>query len=166
VSAAPAEPGSSPRGGGRLVGLLEHQVSRFAVIGVVNTLFAFGVFAAMNATLGVWFHYLVALVAAHVVSILEAYVMQRLFVFRVRGRWWRELARFSSVYAVALAVNLVALPFLVEVVHLPVLPAQGIVMLATACGTFVVHRSFTFRRKASRTVVPGPATRAGASAAD
>jgi putative flippase GtrA len=59
-------------------------------------------------------------------------VLQRWLVFRVSGRWWRDLARFWSVYLVALAVNMLALPLLVELVHLPVLPAEAIVMLGTA----------------------------------
>jgi hypothetical protein len=67
-------------------------------------------------------------------------------VFRVSGRWWRDLARFWSVYLVALAINLVALPLLVEIAHVSVLPAQAIVMLGVAMGTFVAHRRFTFRR--------------------
>jgi len=39
-----------------------------------------------------------------------------------------------------------ALPLLVELAHLSVLPAEAIVMLGTALATFVAHRSFTFRR--------------------
>jgi putative flippase GtrA len=130
----------------RLVALLDTQVVRFALVGVLNTAFAFVVFAALQITLGDRLHYMVILVVATIVGILEAYVMQRWLVFRVSGRWWRELVRFSSVYGVALGVNAVALPLLVEVFHVPVLPAQAIVMLATALGTFVVHRAFTFRR--------------------
>jgi len=130
----------------RLLGALDHQVARFAMVGVVNSAFSFGVFAGLQLTLGKHVHYLVVLAISHVVSVLEAYVLQRWLVFRVRGRWWRDLARFWSVYLVALVVNAAALPFLVEVAHMAVLPAQAIIMLCTALGTFLVHRSFTFRR--------------------
>ena len=127
-------------------GVLDHQVLRFAMVGGVNTVFGFVVFAGLQLTIGTHVHYLVILLIAHVVSVLEAYVLQRWLVFRVSGRWWRDLARFWSVYLVALAINLVALPLLVEIVHLSVLPAQTIVMLGVALGTFVAHRSFSFRR--------------------
>lgn len=116
------------------------------MVGAVNTVFGFGVFAGLQLTIGTHVHYLVILLIAHVVSVLEAYVLQRWLVFRVSGRWWRDLARFWSVYLVALAINLVALPLLVEIAHVSVLPAQAIVMLGVAMGTFVAHRSFTFRR--------------------
>jgi putative flippase GtrA len=119
---------------------------RFAMVGVVNSVFAFGVFAGLQLTIGAHVHYLVILLISHVVSVLEAYVLQRRFVFRVSGRWWRDLARFWSVYLAALAINLVALPLLVEFAHVSVLPAQALVMLGVALGTFVAHRTFTFRR--------------------
>ncbi|NYI57582.1 GtrA family protein [Cellulomonas soli] len=135
--------------------LLESQLVRFVAVGVVNSAFGFGLFALLQLTLGHVVHYLVILTVAQVVSILEAYVLQRWLVFRVRGRWWRELVRFSSVYAVSFAINLVVLPLLVEVAHLPVLLSQAMVMVGTALGSFVAHRSFTFRRPAVATDVPG-----------
>jgi putative flippase GtrA len=126
-------------------GLLDRQVARFAMVGVVNTVFAFALFAGLQLTIGGRVHYLVVLVMSHIVSVLEAYVLQRWLVFRVSGRWWRDLARFWSVYLVALAVNLVALPLLVEIGHIPVLPAQAMVMAGVALGSYVAHRAFTFR---------------------
>ena len=125
------------------------------MVGVVNSVFGFAVFAGLQLTIGRRVHYLVILLISHVVSVLEAYVLQRWLVFRVSGRWWRDLARFWSVYLVALAINLVALPLLVEIAHVSVLPAQAIVMLGVAMGTFVAHRSFTFRRPRDPSAPPG-----------
>ena len=131
---------------GWLPRLLERRLVRFLLVGVFNTVFGYGLFAALQLTLGDRVHYLVLVVASTVVSVLEAYVVQRLLVWRVRGRWWRELARFSSVYAGSLGVNLVLLPVFVEIVGMPVLVGQAIVMAVNSLGTFVLHRSFTFRR--------------------
>ena len=133
-----------------VLGVLNHQVLRFAMVGVVNSVFGFCVFAALQLTMGQHVHYLVILLFSHVVSVLEAYALQRWLVFRVSGRWWRDLARFWSVYLVALAINLVALPLLVEIARVSILPAQAIVMLGTAMGTFFAHRRFTFRRPGDR----------------
>jgi putative flippase GtrA len=130
----------------RALRMLDHQVMRFALVGVVNSIFGFGVFAGLQISIGDHVHYLFLLMISHVVSVLEAYVLQRWLVFRVSGHWWRDLARFWSVYLVALAVNVVALPLLVEVVHLPVLLAQAIVMVGTALGSFIAHRTYSFRR--------------------
>jgi putative flippase GtrA len=58
------------------------------------------------------------------------------------------------VYLGALAFNLVALPGLVEWAGLPVLVAQAIVVLISACGSFVLHRGFSFARREKDTVGP------------
>ena len=134
----------------RLRGLLDRQIVRFAMVGVVNSAFGYGVFAALQISIGRQIHYLVILGISHVIGVLEAYLLARWLVFQVRGRWWRELLRFWSVYLVALGINAVALPLLVEVAHLAVLHAQAIIMLGTAFGSFFAHRSFTFRRAGTR----------------
>jgi len=142
--------------------LLRSEAVRFALVGGINTMFGFGVFAGLQSTLGRHTHYLVVLIVAQVIAVLEAYVLQRWLVFRVHGRWWRELMRFSSVYTVSLGVNVVALPLLVELVHLPVIWAQGIVMLVTALGTYLAHRNFTFRlSRAAASRPSGPHAAAG-----
>jgi putative flippase GtrA len=142
---APKEPAS---GATRRLG------ARFAAVGVANTIFGFGVFAFLEVTIGERVPYLIILLISHVVSVLEAYVLHRYLVFQVRGRWFRDLARFWMVYLGALAFNLVALPGLVEWAGLPVLVAQAIVVLISACGSFFLHRGFSFARREKDTVGP------------
>ena len=134
----------------RMRALLRIEVVRFGLVGVVNTAFGYGLFIALELTIGKTVHYLVVLGISHVLGVLEAYVLQRWLVFRVQGHWWRDLLRFWSVYLVSLGINAVALPLLVEVVHIPVIPAQGVILLVSALGTYVAHRSFTFRRAGTR----------------
>ncbi len=135
---------------GRLRALLRLEVIRFGLVGVVNTAFGYGVFIALELSVGHVLHYLVILGISHVLGVLEAYVLQRWLVFRVRGHWWRDLLRFWSVYLVALAFNAAALPLLHEVLGIAVIPAQGIVLLVSALGTYVAHRNFSFRRPPSK----------------
>lgn len=125
---------------------LSRQGSRFVLVGVVNTAFGFGLFAALELLVGDRVPYLYLLVMAHFVSVFEAYIMQRFFVFEAQGHWWGDLIRFWSVYLSALAVNLVALPVLVETVGVAVLPAQALVLTLIVGATFIAHRRFTFRR--------------------
>ena len=94
-----------------------YEPVRFVAVGAVNSLFAYLVFAGLHTALGERVHYTVVLVIATVVGILEAYVLQRWLTFRATGHWWKDLARFSTVYAVAFVVNLGTLPLLVEVVR-------------------------------------------------
>jgi len=46
----------------RVLGVLDHQVLRFAMVGVLNSVFGFGVFAGLQLTMGGRMHYLVILV--------------------------------------------------------------------------------------------------------
>lgn len=116
------------------------------LVGAINTVFNYSLFAMLVLALGTRIPYLILLLVSHVVSVVEAYVLQRRFVFRVQGRWFRDLARFWSVYLVALGVNVVVLPVLVEVLNLPVLLAQGLFLGFMTLGTFLAHTHFTFRR--------------------
>jgi putative flippase GtrA len=130
-------------------GTMSATGGRYVAIGAVNTAFGYGLFAALDLTLGDTVPYLALLLVAHIVSVLEAFVLHKLLVFRVRGRWLRDLARFWSVYLVALGVNLVTLPLLVELVGLPVLLAQAVIMATLTGATFLAHRHYTFRRPGS-----------------
>lgn len=133
----------------RLRALFRHQGVRYVLVGGWNTVFGYGVFAAMHLTLGDVVHYLVLLVAATVLAILNAFVGYRLLVFEVRGNVLGDLARFSVVYVGAFLANLALLPLLVEVAGLPVLLAQAFVVAATVVASFFAHRSFSFRRPSS-----------------
>lgn len=113
---------------------------------MLNTGFAFGVFALLQLAIGDAVGYLVILLLAHVLGVLEAFVVYRRGVFQVTGSLWADLARFESVYLVALAVNAVLLPLLVEVGGLPVIGSQAIVVVATSLVSFFGHKRFSFRR--------------------
>lgn len=133
------------------------EVVRFGLVGLVNTAFGFAVFVALQLTLGRVVHYLVVLAVANVFAILQAYVLQRLLVFRFTGGWWFGLIRFSLVYLGAFAANLVILPVLHELLNIAVIPAQAIATVLQAFGTYIAHRSFTFRVNGPQQTDAGPA---------
>jgi putative flippase GtrA len=122
------------------------QRIRYLLVGGWNTVFGFGVFALLQLTLGGSVHYEILLAVAQVLATLNAFAGYRLLVFQVTGTVLRDLARFSVVYAGAFAVNLVALPLLVEVGGVPVLAAQAVVVAGTVVASFFAHRNFSFRR--------------------
>jgi putative flippase GtrA len=128
---------------------------RYLAVGVWNTAFGYGLFAALQLTLGDSVGYLILLAIAQVIGTLNAFAGYRLLVFRVHGDVLRDLARFSTVYIGAFAVNIAVLPLLVEVAGLPVLLAQAIVTAGTVVASFFAHRGFSFRRP---TVIEGEST--------
>lgn len=142
----PAVNGAVHGGLRRVLALSDSRQVRFVVVGSFNTLFGYVAFAALQSTLGGATHYMIVLLVAHVISVLVAFVGYRVIVFRVHGQVFKDLVRFWSVYASTLAVNVAALPFLVEVVGLPVILAQGMFTVVTAILSFIAHRRFSFRR--------------------
>jgi len=147
-------PEAVPPGGmsgppGWLLRVIRDQRVAFLMVGAINTVFGYLSFVAFLVTVGQLWGYLAALACAHVVSVLFAFVLYRFLVFRVRGHLLADLWRFETIYLSALAVNVVLLPVLVELAHLPVLLAQALIVLVTSLMSWVGHRNFSFRRSSS-----------------
>lgn len=140
-----AEP-SAPDG--PLLRLIKDRRVAFLIVGVINTGVGFLWFILFELTVGRVWGYMATLLFAHVASVLCAFVLHRRFVFRVRGHVWLDLARFESVYLVALGVNAVLLPVLVEFAHIPPIPAQALIVFVTTMVSWFGHSRFSFRRKA------------------
>ncbi len=119
---------------------------RYLLVGGWNTLFAYLVFAALQLTVGRVVGYIPVLFATQVISIINAYLCYRLFVFRVDGGWWMDLLRFSTVYWIVFGVNIVALPLMVSVLGMNVLVAQAIFLVITVIASYFAHNHFSFRR--------------------
>ncbi len=96
-----------------LIRLVQDQRAAFLVVGVINTLAAFGIFVACSESAGHFVDHrfgtvagsLVTVAISHVLTVLFAFVMHRRFVFRVRGNVLRDLLRFESVYLTALGIR-------------------------------------------------------------
>lgn len=126
--------------------LLADQRVRYLLVGGYNTVFGYGLFTALYLWVGDWAPYLALAVVSNVAGVLNAFVSYRLLVFQVKGNVVRDLLRFSSVYLVAFVLNLVLLPVAVEVLGIPPLPAQGVVLVTTVVISYIGHKHFSFRR--------------------
>jgi putative flippase GtrA len=127
--------------------LLDDQRVRYLAVGGYNTISSYLLFVGLQLAFGHDVHYLILLVVTMIVSVLQAFVLYRRFVFHAsEGHWPGQLLRFSQVYAGAFAVNLALLPVLVQLVGLPVIVAQGVLVVTTVTSSFVGHRKWSFRR--------------------
>jgi putative flippase GtrA len=129
----------------RVRALLDREEVRFLIVGVVNTIVGYGLFAVFL----LFFPYLVSLYLSYAVAVSLAFVLHRRFTFRVRGNVLVDFVRFVGVYVVSLAVNSVVLPVLVELVGLHPLVAQGVALVITTLISYVGHKWFSFRRARS-----------------
>src|SRR5664280_123993 len=97
----------------------------YLVVGGWNTVFGYGVWALLQYLLGDHLHYLVVVLLAWPVNVLNAYLGYRYVVFRSRGPVLRELPRFSLVYLVTLVVNLTLLPVALKVLPFDIYAIQA-----------------------------------------
>lgn len=122
----------------------------YVLVGGWNTLFGYGVFALLyhllhdEAGVAEVPGSMAALIIATIICTANNYVLYRTFVFRSHGAVWRELPRFSVVYLVALAVNLVVLPLALRELPLNVYAVQGVFTVMVVVATYVANKYFSF----------------------
>ena len=121
------------------------QKIRYLIIGGWNTIFGYGVFAALYFWLADTMHYLMILSISYILSITNAYVGYKLFVFKTRGNILREYLRFYAVYGISFLFNLASLPLFIEILKLNMYVAQAIVTMVTILGSYMLHKNFSFK---------------------
>lgn len=128
--------------------LLGDQRVRFLLIGAINTVIGYGLFALFMLAIGATIGYFGSLYASYAIATVIAFILHRRFTFRAdkSGNAILDFLRFQSVYIVALTVNTIALPLLVEWARVPPLVAQAVIVIATTVISYFGHKWFSFRR--------------------
>jgi putative flippase GtrA len=117
----------------------------YLVVGGWNTIFGYGVWALMQYLLGDHLHYLVVVLLAWPIAVLNAYLGYRYIVFRSRGPILTELPRFSLVYVATLVVNLVLLPIALMVLPFNIYVVQALLTCMVVVCSYLAHKYFSFR---------------------
>jgi putative flippase GtrA len=117
----------------------------YVIVGAWNTLFGYGVFALLYYLLHDRAHVDVILVISYALSIANAYIGYRFVVFRSTGSMKRELPRFTAVYLVTLAANLVVLPVALRLLPWNAYVVQGLFTFVIVALSYLGHKHFSFR---------------------
>ena len=133
------------------------QFGRYLLVGLWNTLFGYGTFALLTATLTpiLPYSYIWASLLSSLLNITVAYFGYKLFVFRTKGNYLREWARCVIVYSGGIVFGLIALPMLVFVIQrntrfvtqAPYI-AGAILTSIVVFYSFLGHKKFSFRSPA------------------
>jgi putative flippase GtrA len=116
----------------------------YLVVGGWNTVFGYAVWALLQLLLGDRLHYLLILLLAWPIAVLNAYLGYRYLVFRSRGPILRELPRFSLVYLATLGANLVLLPIALRVLPFTIYVVQALLTVVVIAGSYLGHKYFSF----------------------
>jgi putative flippase GtrA len=138
----------------RVFRVLQDERVRFVIVGGINTVLGYGLFVLFEVTTGPYLGYFFSLYASFFLASIVAFVLHRYYTFKVAGTGnaFVDYIRFLSVYIVALALNTVALPLLVEMVGMSPLVAQALIVVVTTLTSYFGHKYFSFRRKKTVTV--------------
>lgn len=116
----------------------------YVVVGGWNTIFGYGIWAILQYLLGDHLHYLVVVLLAWPIAVLNAYIGYRYVVFRSRGPILRELPRFSVVYFLTLIVNLALLPVALNVLPFNIYVVQALLLVVVVVSSFLAHKYYSF----------------------
>jgi putative flippase GtrA len=121
----------------------DHRV-RYVLVGGATNVAYFGLFWLGWHLLEGTVPYLGITATANFGTALLAYPAYRTFVFRSDTSWLRGFWKFYTVYLVGLAASLAGMPLLIEVLGVPVLLAQAIVIVLVPVASYLLHRFWTF----------------------
>jgi len=120
--------------------------TRYVVVGFWNTLFGLGNFYLLLWLLGD-LHYLVVLTISYSLSILQGHFSQRIFVWRSRGPYFRELIRFSGGAIAQYILNVILLHLAVRTFHLNLRWSQLVVIGVLVALSFLFNKRWVFGSK-------------------
>lgn len=121
---------------------------RFLFAGGFNTLFGLAAFPALYFILNpLGFHYLKILAISYAICIVEAYLVNKLLVFKTLGNYTREFMRFVVFYLGYFLVNLAVLPIFVEYCSIQPVLGQIIIVFVLFISSYFWHSRFTFSNK-------------------
>jgi len=126
-----------------LARLWARQSLRYVVVAGTVALLYVGLMAA-GVECGL--HYMFAVLVAQGTTIMVAFPVYRVIVFRSGGDVRHDFARFLTVWSSGAIAGFVATPFLVEVLGMDPVGAQILAIVVVSVLSFLAHRYFSFSR--------------------
>ena len=117
---------------------------RYVAVGLWNTAFGYAAFLCMYGLFHGYLHYLIISVLAHLIAVANAFMCQRILVFRSKTSWGPAFVRFGIAQLLVLMVSVLGLALLVEVFYFDPLIAQLLVMSVCVIAGYLLNRGFSF----------------------
>ncbi len=128
------------------------QFVKFGIVGISNTLLAFGVYTLLLKGVGVW--YLAASAIGFAVGAVNGFLLNRRWTFREHVGDALTPVRWFVVQGCGLLVNLGLVYLFVEEAGLDKLLAQACATAIVVVLTFLANRSWTFRMRPATDPAP------------
>ncbi|WP_031167236.1 GtrA family protein [Streptosporangium roseum] len=146
VRARGASPEPARSGGRTLLRALGDQRVVYLMAGAVTAVVYYALLGLGLLVARDRIPYVLLLVACQFVTSVIVYPGYRLMVFRASGKsWLAGYLRFYTVGLGFLVASVVGVPVLVELAGIPIMVAQGLIIVVNPPLSYVAHRIWTFR---------------------
>lgn len=139
-----------------IAGIAGRPEVRYLFFGGLNTAFSYALFTVALLILHAYRvpgDYAIAITMSWIVSNFTSFVLQRRYVFKGSGRPFREFVKFTSVTFGSFLANLALSWFSATVLGfddaVEKLISQLVVTVLLVLATYVLHRTFSFRKSAA-----------------
>jgi putative flippase GtrA len=120
----------------------------YIIAGIWNTIFSYLIFIALyycNKTYKL--HIIIILICSQIISLTQAYVIYKFFVFKTKGDFVREYFRFYLVYGFSFIINIILIYIFVNILLLNPILSQGVIALIVVIISYLGHTNFSFMEK-------------------
>lgn len=131
----------------RLIQLINnHQTIRYLIVGIYNVGFTYLAFSLLfliyEKYIGIqWVYWISA-----VLGIVNGFFFQKTFVWRVKGSWKKQIAKFVLMNLVVSAINSLALFILVTKLMLNPYITQLLITLVLVICSYFISKLWIFKR--------------------
>lgn len=124
----------------------QHEVKlRFLFAGTLNTVFGLAAYPSLYFLLAAFrLHYMAVLGITQITCVVFSYLTNKFLVFRTVGNYLRESGKFVLFHLSYFLVNLIALPFLVEIVGISPVWGQTLFAVSVIVTSYFWHSNITF----------------------
>ncbi|WP_419886830.1 GtrA family protein [Paenibacillus sp. B-A-8] len=125
--------------------LMNKQSLRFIIVGILNTIVGFTVYALYLKYINN--NYLQALILSNIIGIIHSYIWNNNWTFTVKKFSMKSAMKFTSIYLFSFLINLLFLRILVDHMGMDKLLAQGISLFFTTLISFFGHKYWSFAKQ-------------------
>ena len=121
------------------------RIVRYIIIGCINAIVSYAIFAVLLLILGENFYQL-CITLQWVISSIISYLNQKFFVFCTTGNYIKEYLKCCSTWAVSYVLNLIIIEIFIRLITKNVYVAQFFALLTVAIATYTLFKFFAFKK--------------------
>jgi len=122
----------------------QKRVIKYFIVGGWNTLFGIGFYTFLIMFFGQK-HYLLLSILGNIVSITQAYICYKIFVFKTKGNVVKEYLRCYAVYGIGFLSSVGLLYTAVDIMKYDAIISNIVITLLIAVISYLGHKYFTFK---------------------